>query len=81
MNDITFLYRCRRCGHIENHSCTSKDRGPQLLLDAICDRPRLPMAPTLLNLHTCNDDGMGVSDLIGYEPMHQIVLETKEENN
>ena len=68
MSSIKFIYRCRRCHAIESNPHTAEDRGLMLLLDAINERPSNgPMAPRLLSIHRCRT-GVGISDLIGYEP-------------
>lgn len=67
--NITFLYKCRRCGAIERTTTTwaNNELGAiRRLADALDGSQRPPM----LGMHACAGEsfGFGVTDLIGYEP-------------
>jgi len=68
MPSIAFEYKCRRCGRIDRNPHTAEPNGPPTLISAIMGKPHpFPgFEVRMLDVHTCPDKGMGVTDLIGY---------------
>lgn len=66
---IAFLYKCRRCGAIEQNPHMDGEHANAIieLLRAIQGTPELPMSPTMIHVHSCDKNASGLSDLIGYE--------------
>ncbi len=69
MKEVRFEYKCRRCGKVVDNMGTGANptRNVQALLGAIAGPP-LPSTEvlvTMFDLHNCDDDGIGISDLIG----------------
>lgn len=68
-----FYYKCRMCGEVyDSGTATAKDNGRQVLLETILD---IPYSKKTIKgnpvgrekLHTCNNQQVGVADLIGYK--------------
>ena len=70
VQEVAFIYRCRRCGTIQHNPPVSAEQAlPQLL--AICNG-RAQATPGLYEAHTCADGGGGVMDLQGYAPVVSV---------
>jgi hypothetical protein len=62
------VYKCRRCSNLIKN--TSVPEGLNALLDITIEagtRKEWGSGATLLDTHLCEDGGIGVSDLIGFE--------------
>lgn len=70
--EARFEYKCRRCNAVTQGPFTAEHNGLTVLLGAIYENQDIlpaqlrPQAPKLLGAHLCVDQGMGVSDLLGY---------------
>lgn len=72
--NITYLYKCRRCGGIERNPHTGSSDGSTTqftldLINAMDDTPQKgrTQAPRSWSLHSCAPNACGVADLVGYE--------------
>lgn len=73
---INFLYKCRRCGRIDPAELIEHPEkkieilgtGLDGLLRAIHGHRD---GPFMHGIHDCADDGVGISDLIGCEPVKE----------
>lgn len=68
--EATFTYKCRRCGQIQKGLTSSPKNTEQVLFNVICDMPVSIIGGSMfsiLELHHCQDGGMGLADLTGYE--------------
>ena len=76
MKDIRLEYKCRRCHEFEINTEASEKIGHSLLLEAIHDMQIVSKDSrlSLLGTHSCDDGGMGITDLVGYS----IINETNE---
>lgn len=67
IKEAKFQYKCRMCGTVYDGPITGAGRATQVLIDFIVtgdSGPGIPLA--WHDVHACDDDNMGVSDLIGY---------------
>ena len=67
--EVTFIYRCRKCGKEYSDAATGEPLGLYVLIATVHGR-KMPehvigLQPEMLGIHTCDNDNMGVSDLIG----------------
>jgi hypothetical protein len=68
MKSIAFEFKCRRCGQIDRNPHTAEANGMMCLI-AVIHGHKSPLTGESLDMvgvHTCPDEGMGVTDLIGY---------------
>lgn len=65
MKTAHFEYKCRRCGEIEKNPHCADSKAIFHLMNAMTNSPREPFAPSMLEMHICNDGGNGIADLIG----------------
>lgn len=67
--EVRFIYRCRKCGVEYTDTATGETVGFYVLIATVHghDMPKnlIGVQPTLIGIHTCDKDNMGVSDLIG----------------
>ena len=70
MKTAKFEYKCRRCNKIEVNPCTSENNARMLLMHILHGYNVLPhfcsIPPKIKEIHSCEDGGCGVKDLIGY---------------
>ena len=67
MAEIRFEYRCRRCDQIDNSTGTGAANDSVVigwLMQAIYGNTE----PSMLTVHSCEDNGYGIADLIGCTP-------------
>lgn len=64
------LYKCRRCGNLDDSTCGSKELLGRAVTEATvtgcCTRHGIPVP--MVSSHRCPDKGIGVTDLVGCEP-------------
>lgn len=70
MKTASFEFKCRRCGTIDQNPHASENNGLMALIWVIFS-PGTPPPITgavldRYSIHSCEDGGKGVSDLIGY---------------
>ena len=67
MKEARFEYKCRRCGLIDDSTCTAVERAQTVLILAAWGVDTGPGVPVkMVDVHGCKDGGLGISDLIGY---------------
>ena len=66
----TFQYQRRRCGQVFDGKSSGKPFVSQMLLTAVINtvlsKGKNLNEPPMLQVHSCNDGGEGVADLIGF---------------
>jgi hypothetical protein len=70
MKEARFLYKCRKCGKIDNSLCCDPKMAMHIFHDCVVSgksRMEVGMPVSIISTHTCNRTDMGVTDLIGYE--------------
>jgi len=71
MKEARFKYRCRFCGTTYTSSITGEKNALMSLIATINDLDThkflIGVRPSLIEIHTCDKNRTGVSDLIGYE--------------
>lgn len=61
-----FQHQCRRCKKISGNGVSDKETCENTLFEIVLrGRSDTPQAPRLIEIHYCEDGGMGVADLIG----------------
>jgi hypothetical protein len=69
MPEMNFQWKCRRCETLYLGLASLKSDARDILRSAIGElRPIRPIAPQLLEVHSCKDGGFGIADLIGATP-------------
>jgi hypothetical protein len=66
----TFQYKCRRCEGVIRNPQTSEENTLSRLIALTDHGPHeraLGINVELLDIHRCDDDGIGIADLIGAE--------------
>ena len=70
MKIALFQYECRRCGAIvESAICRAED-GEEIinqLMNGLRSDKILYSIPSYYNIHKCNDNEVGICDLIGFK--------------
>jgi hypothetical protein len=78
IDDMGFLeYKCRRCGEIGRNSHVPSIQSAVIGIVAVGKTPWTGMVGHILDVHSCADGGLGVSDLIGGRATNAKPLETR----
>lgn len=74
MKSAYFQYKCRQCGEVYSNTAIgisdNRFKANMILLSTIMGE-RMPkgiigLQPQLMEMHSCNEEDIGVSDLIGF---------------
>ena len=73
---VRYIYKCRRCGTDKVNTESSAKSAYGWLLGALYNTAPIPNQPALAlhELHDCGDGGVGIADLVGYEPIEEWEL-------
>lgn len=70
MTEAVFQYKCRRCGVVADNCVTSADHAQVEIISLQVTGRSRAAGPggrmRLLDVHNCEDGGMGLSDLVGF---------------
>jgi hypothetical protein len=70
MKEARFLYKCRLCGKIDDSLCTAEKNAMRILTEAVVLGKSMSgggLTVDMVSAHCCDDDSMGVTDLIGFD--------------
>jgi hypothetical protein len=70
MKTATIQYKCRRCDalfdSVSANKQTIKTALSKAVLDNVFEQGHSNGTPAMLTIHSCNDGGEGVADLVGF---------------
>jgi len=73
MKEARYLYKCRKCGGIDDSAASSVELSMNQTVDIVLGVPTKGIPLTMIGTHVCKDGGYGVTDFIGTK-----VVETEE---